>query len=689
MEKAYKYQSFISYSHKDKAFAKWLHKRIENYKIPKSLREKYPHLPKDLKRSIFRDEEELPTSSVLGDNLKYALDHSKKLIVICSPFSVASKWVNEEIRYFKEVHGEYSVLAIIKEGEPKASNSKLYDSSQEAFPKSLRYVVGEAGKLTDQETEPLAGDARSYWGREMALMKLIAGILEVDFADLWEREKKEARKRRVIKIIFVLILLSLIIYVFLIKNSLVEITTQIKKLEYQIQNIDATNKENSETIIVLNKKLKKLLERKREKEDILDRFGLLGEDENEVKDIMEPIEIKEKMEIEKTKKSRLKIKESSGFINNEDNEILNKFQITRQSNISITETTSSYHRIDTRLLGVNSSYLKAENELEKCTSDKMVTYDISTGSRTGTYYQIGLDLAKYVAPDACIKLNVLSSNGSLDNVVKLISPRYPKLKFAIVQHDILQELKRLSEQGNKEATNLLRSLKVITPLYNKEIHVIANTKSDINTFDDLIDKKISIGKQKSGTAMTSYLLYKELFDEELKKAKFQSFDEALKDLENGNIDAIIKVRSQQIPEFIKDNGKYIKLLSYEEKNYAHNPVTNYYTTNIKNSSYKWINRDVLTLSTKSYLITYNYTNHRDKKYIKKFVQSLKNKLSFLEENSSKDLNTPHLKWKEVSDECQPVLIGGWKYYSILDEVCENKNIDKNCSDSEKILGLCE
>jgi len=56
----YKYQAFISYSHRDKAFAKWLHKRIENYKIPKSLREKYPNLPKDLKRSLFRDEEELP-----------------------------------------------------------------------------------------------------------------------------------------------------------------------------------------------------------------------------------------------------------------------------------------------------------------------------------------------------------------------------------------------------------------------------------------------------------------------------------------------------------------------------------------------------------------------------------------------------------------------------------------------------
>ena len=195
----YKYQAFISYSHRDKAFAKWLHKRIENYKIPKSLREKYPNLPKDLKRSLFRDEEELPTASVLGDNLKYALAHSKKLIVICSPHSVASLWVNEEIRYFKELHGEFSVLAIIKSGEPNASSNPNFDDALEAFPLSLRYEVGADGALTSKETEPLAGDARKGADKEMALMKLIAGVLGVDFADLWEREKREARKRNMIR----------------------------------------------------------------------------------------------------------------------------------------------------------------------------------------------------------------------------------------------------------------------------------------------------------------------------------------------------------------------------------------------------------------------------------------------------------------------------------------------------------
>jgi len=330
-------------------------------------------------------------------------------------------------------------------------------------------------------------------------------------------------------------------------------------------------------------------------------------------------------------------------------------------------------------------------ELNAICKETEVTYDITTGSKTGTYYQIGLNLAKYVAPDACINLKVLNSNGSLDNAFKLNSTN--NIKFAIVQNDVLQELKKLAEEGNKKATKLVQNLRVITPLYNEEIHIIANANSNINTFGDLRDKKISIGKEKSGTAMTSYLLYKELFGEELKKARTQPLDEALKDLEEGHIDAIVKVAGQPVmrlsKKMTKDSEKYIKLLSYNEKNSAHNPISSYYSAEIKGSSYKWIENDVPTLSTKSYLITYNYTNKREKKYIKKFVKSLKAKLSYLKRQATNDLNTPHLKWREVSNKCMPKLPGGWKYYGIVNKACSNSRGGRGgCSPRDRATGLC-
>lgn len=336
-------------------------------------------------------------------------------------------------------------------------------------------------------------------------------------------------------------------------------------------------------------------------------------------------------------------------------------------------------------------------EIHATCNEPRVTYDITTGSKTGTYYQIGLNLAKYVAPDACIDLNVKNSNGSLDNAFKLNSAN--NIKFAIVQNDVLQELKKLSEGGNKNATKLVNNLRVITPLYNEEIHIITDANSTINTFGDLRDKKIAIGKQKSGTAMTSYLLYKELFGEELEKGRTQNFNESLKDLENGHIDAIIKVAGQPVLRLnqymTEDSAKYIKLLSYNEKNLAHNPVTSYYSADIKDGSYPWIKNDIPTLSTKSYLITYNYGNPRERKYIKKFVQSLKDKLFLMQQKATKQLNTPHTKWKEVSNKCAPTLPGGWKYYRVVNEICRKSRpptaplASPSCSKRDRAIGLCE
>lgn len=275
MKKNYKYKAFVSYSHKDKSFARWLHKRIENYKIPKSLREKYPHLPENLQRSIFRDEDELPTASELSDNLLYAMDNSERLLVICSPSSVKSKWVNSEIKYFKHKHGENSILAIIKDGEPNATD--MDDIENEAFPNSMRYKVSEDGNLTQERTEPIAGDARSYWDKEMALMKMIAGVLKVDFSDLWEREKREKKKRRLISLGVIAIFLALSIYAstqFLgskVNKELEKVKNEIALIEYSIRHDNLP--EN--IIIELNEELKKLIKLKNNKESTQKSLGNL------------------------------------------------------------------------------------------------------------------------------------------------------------------------------------------------------------------------------------------------------------------------------------------------------------------------------------------------------------------------------------------------------------------------------
>ena len=93
----FKYWAFISYSHADSNWADWLHKGLETYKVPKHLVGKPTREGIVPKRPfpVFRDRDELPGSANLGDNLTRALRQSRYLVVVCSPKSVASQWVDQ------------------------------------------------------------------------------------------------------------------------------------------------------------------------------------------------------------------------------------------------------------------------------------------------------------------------------------------------------------------------------------------------------------------------------------------------------------------------------------------------------------------------------------------------------------------------------------------------------------------
>jgi TIR domain-containing protein len=129
---ALKYRAFISYSHADANWAKWLHRALEGFRIDKDLvgRETATGaIPKAL-RPIFRDRDEFTAGQTLSDQTLAALDASHALIVICSPPAANSRYVNEEIRLFKSRHPEQPVIPLIVEGKPG-------DPEPECFPQGV------------------------------------------------------------------------------------------------------------------------------------------------------------------------------------------------------------------------------------------------------------------------------------------------------------------------------------------------------------------------------------------------------------------------------------------------------------------------------------------------------------------------------------------------------------------------
>ena len=191
-----RYRAFISYSHRDKAVATWLHRAVETYRIPAKLVGRETPVGPVPRRvaPIFRDRDELPASGDLGADLRSALENALFLVVICSPASAKSHWVNEEILAFKRLHGEHRVLALIAAGEPYASLTATPDD--ECFPHALRFKLGPDGLASGEAAEPIAADLRDEAdGRRLAKLKLIAGLTALKLDDLVRREAQRRLRR--------------------------------------------------------------------------------------------------------------------------------------------------------------------------------------------------------------------------------------------------------------------------------------------------------------------------------------------------------------------------------------------------------------------------------------------------------------------------------------------------------------
>ena len=195
----YKYKAFISYSHSDEKWAAWLHKALETYRIPKHLVGKTTDVGPVPQRigPIFRDREELSSATNLGTVLTEALSASACQIVICSPRAARSRWTNEEILTFKRLGRSDRIFCLIVDGEPGASENPA-TADLECFPPALIHELGADGQLTDRRSEPIAADARKGKdNRQNAKLKLIAGMLGVDFDALKQRDHQRHQRRMI------------------------------------------------------------------------------------------------------------------------------------------------------------------------------------------------------------------------------------------------------------------------------------------------------------------------------------------------------------------------------------------------------------------------------------------------------------------------------------------------------------
>ena len=327
-------------------------------------------------------------------------------------------------------------------------------------------------------------------------------------------------------------------------------------------------------------------------------------------------------------------------------------------------------------------------------------YKIVTASKTGTYIQIGRDLAKWVAEPAGIELEVLESKGSAENVHRM---RFEAgVKLALVQSDVYQAFLDEAKAGNADAGNIIRPLRLIMPLYDEEIYFVARADSPLNFIHEIRNRKIGVGALGSGTALTSRTLYQLMFGEPIpaENAQYLTNEEALARLTvDKSIDVAIIVAGQPAKLFtdMKPEARnFIKLLKLDEAAPETARVKKtYFPATIRAASYSsWLSADVPTLTNKAYLVTYDSGLQSTVGNLSRFAESLCANFDKLQANG-------HPKWKQVRMEL-PALGQGWRYYppmekrlracvqgrAALEAASTRAPARRACTEQELVLGIC-
>ena len=194
------YAAFLSYSHADEKTATWVHRRLEQFKVPPELIGKDRGegvIPRRL-RPVFRDRQELAAARDLGSEVDDALAGSRVLIVLCSPAAAASRWVNSEIERFHRVRPAGQVIAAIVTGEPFAADLPGREA-EECFPPALKVQYDERGLATTRRAEPIAADLREGKdGQRIGFLKIVAGMLGVGLDELVKRDAARRHRRMAI-----------------------------------------------------------------------------------------------------------------------------------------------------------------------------------------------------------------------------------------------------------------------------------------------------------------------------------------------------------------------------------------------------------------------------------------------------------------------------------------------------------
>jgi uncharacterized protein len=259
-----------------------------------------------------------------------------------------------------------------------------------------------------------------------------------------------------------------------------------------------------------------------------------------------------------------------------------------------------------------------------------------TGKPSGTYIRFGEDIAR-VMRHFGLDLAVAPSAGSLENVEAVL--KRPNTQFGIVQSDVLDFVASFSDDPElRQTKNMMR---MVFPLYNEEVHVLAG--SGIKTLADLGGRPVAIGAPDSGTLLTATLVLASA-GVRVQEVRIDT-EEALTALRQGQVDAMFYVAGRPARLFSQEvtEADQLKLVPITES-----AALNLYPRSvIPARTYRWQPTDVPTVAVRAVLMTYDFSKptryHRQAcAMVGKVARMIASNLDWL-----RGRGHGHAKWQEV------------------------------------------
>ncbi|WP_022666513.1 TAXI family TRAP transporter solute-binding subunit [Desulfospira joergensenii] len=285
-----------------------------------------------------------------------------------------------------------------------------------------------------------------------------------------------------------------------------------------------------------------------------------------------------------------------------------------------------------------------------------------TGGRKGTYFQFGLNMME-LSKQYGFNLSVYNSRGSVENVYAVY--KRPRTQMGIVQSDVLAFV--LKVKTDKTLKRIARKTKMIFPLYNEEIHLLG--KEQLLSFDDLEGKRVAIGKEGSGTYLTSMLLF-EVSGIKPGKTVPLGTEQALDQLKAGKIDAMFYVAGLPVKLFSESitGSEGLHLIPITNKS-----ITEFYPmADIPANTYAWQGAPIHTVAVKAVLVSFDFRrNNCD--HVGRFAGMVYDNLDWLKQNG-------HPKWKNV-DLDYP--LKGWSQYDCVKKYLHTVSGEEQMAPMEK------